>query len=66
MESKKLVGVLLAIALVIGVVSGYGFDNGNNTLLFASIAVGFVVLSVTYHVLEKGQDEEFDDEIGEY
>lgn len=66
MESKKLVEILLAIALIIGVCSGYSFDQGNNTLLFAFIFIGFIVLCITYHVLEKGQDEEYGDKIGEY
>lgn len=66
MESKKLVGILLAIALIIGVCGGYSFDQGENGLLFTFIFIGFIVLCITYYVLEKGQDEEYGDKIGKY
>lgn len=66
MESKKLVGILLAIALIIGICSGYSFDQGENGLLFTFIFIGFIVLCITYYVLEKGQDEEYGDKIGKY
>ncbi len=66
MESKNLVKILLAIALIIGVCSGYSFDQGNNTLLFSFIFIGFIVLLITYVVMEKGQDAEHGNKIGKF
>lgn len=66
MESKGMVAVLLAVCLAIGVVCGYAFDKGNNTLLFACIIAGLIGLIATYAALEKGQDEEYGNKIGKF
>ena len=66
MEKKTLFYILLVIAAIIGVGSGYSFDQGNNTTLFACIILGLIVLSATYYVFEKLKDEEYDDKIGKF
>ncbi len=66
MDKKTLFYILLAIAAVIGVGSGYSFDQGNNTTLFACILLGLVVLAAAYCVFEKFKDEEFGDKIGKF
>ena len=58
--------ILLILAAVIGVGSGYSFDNGNNTTLFACILVGLIVLAVAYYVFEKLGDEKYNDRIGKF
>ncbi len=66
MEKNTVFTILLIIAAVIGVGSGYSFDNGNNTTLFACILVGLVVLAVAYYVFEKLGDEKYNDRIGKF
>ena len=58
--------ILLILAAVIGVGSGYSFDNGNNTTLFACILLGLIVLAVAYYVFEKLGDEKYNDRIGKF
>ncbi len=66
MEKNTVFTILLIIAAVIGVGSGYSFDNGNNTTLFACILLGLIVLSVAYYVFEKLGDEKYNDRIGKF
>lgn len=66
MDKKTVFYILLAIAAIIGVGSGYSFDQGNNTTLFACIILGLIVLSATYYVFEKLKDEEYGDKIGKF
>ena len=53
-------------AAILGVGSGYCFDNGKNTTLLILILVGLVVLSIAYRVYEKMQDEQYGNKIGEF
>ncbi len=57
---------LLAVAAIIGVGSGYSFDNGNNTTLFACILIGLIVLAAAYYVFEKLGDEKYGGRIGKF
>lgn len=66
MEKKTIFSVLLILAAIIGVGSGYSFDNGNNTMLFACILVGLVVLIAAYYFFEKLGDEKYNDKIGKF
>lgn len=66
MNMPKNVSCLLLIALAIGICSGYSFDKGNNTLLFASIFVGFIFLVAAFILLEKAQDEEYGKKVDEF
>ncbi len=66
MEKKTLFHILLVIAAIIGVGSGYSFDQGNNTTLFACIILGLIVLSAAYYVFEKFKDEEYGNKIGKF
>ena len=66
MEKKTIFTILLILAAVIGVGSGYSFDNGNNTTLFACILVGLIVLAVAYYIFEKFGDEKYNDRIGKF
>ncbi len=66
MDKRTLFYALLAVAAVIGVGSGYSFDRGNNTTLFACIILGLIVLSATYFVFEKLKDEECGNRIGKF
>ena len=66
MEKNTVFTILLILAAVIGVGSGYSFDNGNNTTLFACILLGLIVLAVAYYVFEKLGDEKYNDKIGKF
>ena len=66
MEKNAVFTILLILAAVIGVGSGYSFDNGNNTTLFACILLGLIVLAVAYYVFEKLGDEKYNDRIGKF
>ena len=66
MEKNTVFTILLILAAVIGVGSGYSFDNGNNTTLFACILLGLIVLAVAYYVFEKLGDEKYNDRIGKF
>lgn len=66
MDKKSLFRILLAIAAVIGVCSGYCLDNKENTMLLVFILIGLVVLSIAYRVYEKMQDEQYGNKIGEF
>lgn len=66
MDKKAVFYILLAIAAIIGVGSGYSFDQGNNTTLFACIILGLIVLIATYYVFEKLKDEEYGNKIGKF
>lgn len=66
MDDKTIFKILLAIAAILGVCSGYCFDNGKNTTLLIFILIGLVVLSIAYRVYEKMQDEEYGNKIGEF
>ena len=66
MEKNTVFTILLILAAVIGVGSGYSFDVENNTTLFACILVGLVVLAVAYYVFEKLGDEKYNDKIGKF
>ncbi len=66
MDNKTIFSVLLAIAVVIGIGSGYCFDNGDNTMLFVFILVGLIVLAIAYYVYEKLGDEKYGDKIGKF
>ena len=66
MEKNTVFTILLILAAIIGVGSGYSFDNGNNTTLFACILVGLIVLAVAYYIFEKFGDEKYNDRIGKF
>lgn len=66
MDRKTIFSILLAIAAVIGVGSGYCFDNGKNTVLLVLILIGLVVLSIAYHTFEKLQDEKYGNKVGKF
>ena len=66
MDKKSIFSVLLIIAAIIGVGSGYSFDTGDNTTLFACILLGLIVLAVAYYVFEKLGDEKYNDKIGKF
>ncbi len=66
MDNKTIFRILVAIAAILGVGSGYCFDNGKNTTLLILILVGLVVLSIAYRVYEKMQDEQYGNKIGEF
>lgn len=66
MEKKSIFTVLLIIAAIIGVGSGYSFDSGDNTTLFACILAGLVVLAIAYYVFEKLGDEKYGDKIEKF
>ena len=66
MDKKSIFSILLILAAIIGVGSGYSFDNGNNTTLFACILVGLIVLAVAYYIFEKFGDEKYNDRIGKF
>ncbi len=48
--------IFLLFALIVGIVGGYAFYNGSNSLLFVAIVLGFVMLSLAYYFIEKYGD----------
>ncbi len=66
MDKRTLFHALLAVAVVVGVVGGYGFDHGKNAILLTCLALGPIVLLATYFVYEKLKDEEYGNRIGKF
>ena len=48
---EKIIAALLVIAIALGVVTGYYFNAGDNTLIFVPMILGIIVVFVlTYFV----------------
>ena len=45
----KVIYVLLAIAVVFGVWTGYYFNAGDNTMIFVPMIIGIAVVFVLFH-----------------
>lgn len=50
---NMMIGIMGTITLAVGVVVGYLFHKGENDTMFIPLAIGFVLVFITYFFVEK-------------